>query len=215
MLKTFFGRWIDVLHAPSSLYDLVFTTSDAQVETNISGLAELKKELESRSGGLKSSSSASALFQVIINAMTSHSCSWPEDRIYAFLGLPSDPIWRSFSVDYSRLVDQTYLLATRYMIKSSRSIRVLSLVPDRCSKKVDNLPTWVPDFSVPPLPIPIDSAANSNFRGQSAISFKASYKILWDENLQHKSEIHLTVEGLRYITIDASFPRLRASDQQH
>ncbi|KAI4288281.1 MAG: hypothetical protein L6R35_002457 [Caloplaca aegaea] len=77
----------------------------------------------------------------------------PRDKVYALLsffdGSPEER--RSYSLmspDYTKTVPQVYAEATEYILRNSPSLLALSLVGDKVYKRVPDLPSWVPDYSL-------------------------------------------------------------------
>jgi hypothetical protein len=71
----------------------------------------------------------------------------PEDRIYALIGLVPQESWDGLEVDYWRSTAKTYIQATWAMIRSTRSLRILSHVENKSRRLISDLPSWVPDYS--------------------------------------------------------------------
>ncbi|CAJ2505055.1 Uu.00g124490.m01.CDS01 [Anthostomella pinea] len=65
----------------------------------------------------------------------------PRDKVYALIGLADDG--GAISVDYRKSAAQVYADAARYVIRGSRSLRVLSLVNAINTDHID-FPTWTP-----------------------------------------------------------------------
>jgi hypothetical protein len=86
------------------------------------------------------------LQRVLDVARTSLS-SLPVDRIYAYLGLVPEASWQGLSIDYSRSTAETYLQAALAMIKSTKSLSILSFVEDSALRRAQGLPSWVPDYT--------------------------------------------------------------------
>ncbi len=77
----------------------------------------------------------------------------PRDKVYAVIGFfeGSDEESRSYQIlspDYTKSVGQIYLEATDFLLNDSEDLLVLSLGNDRTHRKLEGLPSWVPDFSV-------------------------------------------------------------------
>jgi hypothetical protein len=79
----------------------------------------------------------------------------PRDMIYAVLGCCFLKFQAEVSVDYRKSVSDVYTEATQALILFSRDLRFLTAVEDASVRKVENLPSWVPDYSIPPYPIPL------------------------------------------------------------
>ena len=81
----------------------------------------------------------------------------PRDNIYAFLGVSHGgtlPIPPSLVPDYSLSPAQVYIQWAKFLIPSDAHLFLLSLVEDPSLRKMDDLPSWVPDFSTDCRPLP-------------------------------------------------------------
>ncbi|KUJ23875.1 HET-domain-containing protein [Mollisia scopiformis] len=92
----------------------------------------------------------------------------PRDKIYAFLGISHGgtvPIPQSLAPNYSLSPRQVYIQWAEFMISSDTHLCLLSMVEDHSVRKMDGIPSWVPDFSTECRPVP--------FRRQSPLPFCA------------------------------------------
>ena len=85
--------------------------------------------------------------QTVLERFCKSKTSLPEDRIYAFLGLVPKDSWAGLTIDYQRPITETYTQTTLVMIRSTRSLRILSYVEERSLKKIADLPSWVPEYT--------------------------------------------------------------------
>ncbi|KAK2865005.1 hypothetical protein FQN49_004000 [Arthroderma sp. PD_2] len=78
----------------------------------------------------------------------------PRDKIYGIYGLLNKTArsgeerevqWRA---DYTKPVEQVYAEATKRIILDAGELRMLSAVLDHSWRKIESLPSWVPDYSV-------------------------------------------------------------------
>ena len=86
-------------------------------------------------------------------------CSDPRDRIYSLAGIVAELQLGSshpgLDVDYRQSPKQVYISTTRHVLARTASLDVLTLVGDRSHEqntkrtRVDKLPSWCPDFSLP------------------------------------------------------------------
>ncbi|KAK5652674.1 hypothetical protein OQA88_10268 [Cercophora sp. LCS_1] len=89
----------------------------------------------------------------------------PRDKIYAALGvakagLPYAMIKAQLDKivpDYRASVASVYTDAVRIMLASAGNLRILSHVQDKSHSKTPNLPSWVPDYSIPITADPFES----------------------------------------------------------
>lgn len=83
----------------------------------------------------------------ILNRVASgKKCTDPRDRIYGVLAILEENEEHPLHVDYSLSVPEVYTAATKHFVQTQESLSML----DSCgltSKPMDNLPSWVPDFS--------------------------------------------------------------------
>jgi hypothetical protein len=102
---------------------------------------------------IRTKASHPSLFRYLLTAFRRSEASDPRDNIYALLGIA----WKErppFSThsdvlvpDYTISARTLYIKTTRVMIQSYGDLRILSHVEDQTSRKMQDLPSWVPDFS--------------------------------------------------------------------
>jgi hypothetical protein len=126
-----------------------------------------------------------------------------DDRVYAFIGLATESCWASFPIDYARPVAETYTLVTRQMMRVSRSVRTLSLCPDRFRRKLMDLPSWVPDFSVERVRHALDNGFDQSMGTFFPLCFNASRGLEWHEDISEHSCPLLRVEAIYCATVNA------------
>jgi hypothetical protein len=87
---------------------------------------------------------------------TRHSfCSDPKDRIYGLLSILPLKMRQGIHVNYDNTQEEVYQAFAREHIRYSQSLDILAACEFRESP---NLPTWVPDFSLPKRPMAFDRA---------------------------------------------------------
>ncbi|KAH7327437.1 heterokaryon incompatibility protein-domain-containing protein [Rhexocercosporidium sp. MPI-PUGE-AT-0058] len=134
-------------------------------------------------------------------------CFDPRDRIYAILSLlhPYDPIRKAIEPDYAKSVEQVYQEVTVRQIQLTSQLRLLALCSFWNSESTLQLPSWVPDLSIPN---PLEQILNSNASGPS--NHKSPLTL---------SERYLTIRGtvagviseiLTPITLSARLPEILA-----
>ena len=126
-----------------------------------------------------------------------------DDRVYAFIGLATESCWASFPIDYARPVAETYTLVTRQMMRVSRSVRTLSLCPDRFRRKLADLPSWVPDFSVERVQHALDNGFDQSMGTFFPLCFNASRGLEWHEDISEHLCPLLSVEAIYCATVNA------------
>jgi heterokaryon incompatibility protein (HET) len=95
-----------------------------------------------------------SLFRYLLATFRLSEASDPRDKIYALLSIA----WKDrppFSThpdvlipDYTISTKALYIKTTRVMIQSYGNLRILDHVEDESVRKMQDLPSWVPDFSV-------------------------------------------------------------------
>lgn len=72
----------------------------------------------------------------------------PRDKVFALLGLITDDLDIHAWVDYSKSVEELYRDTTRYLLsRSSSPLHIINVAGVGYPRKVENLPSWVPDFT--------------------------------------------------------------------
>ncbi|KAG1889327.1 heterokaryon incompatibility protein-domain-containing protein [Suillus subluteus] len=84
------------------------------------------------------------------------------DKIFALLGISDRSSLESpvvelsaFNVDYTKSVEQVYTECSAQLVEGRAGYSVLSMVEARSYPPPRPIPSWVPDFSVPPSPPPL------------------------------------------------------------
>lgn len=119
----------------------------------------------------------------------------PRDKVYAFLGL-ADRTMAPFRTlpdvlvpNYNLTVQEVYLEVTIALLESYRNLSWLSHVEDPSQRRITNLPSWVPDLSVPLDPYPL------RFRGPGF--WRADGKQHWAMDVSLMGTGKLKVQGFR------------------
>ena len=124
----------------------------------------------------------------------------PRDKIYAFLGLAGHKLkpWtthpKAIVPDYGMSATDLYIHTTRVLMESYRSMSLLSHVQQRSDTYVEDLPSWVVDWSVALQPAPL------RFRG--SCNWCANASLEWTSRTD-KDKRWLTVQGTRIDSVDA------------
>ena len=118
-------------------------------------------------------------------------CSDPRDKVYALLGIcrrsgHAHNYPRRILPDYNKDVVDIYVETTQFLLAESASLFPLSLIEDRMFRNREDLPTWVPDYSVS-LPLGTGTLVNNTYfvskelepewqssRGSRILSLKAA-----------------------------------------
>ncbi|KAL9116045.1 MAG: hypothetical protein Q9227_000413 [Pyrenula ochraceoflavens] len=131
-----------------------------------------------------------------------------KDKVYALISLAMDSTVDLFpTVDYARTVREVYITAAIYWLGSGSNVDLgfLNHV-QRDHKAIDNLPSWVPDWSILAAPvISEDRALYVEFKDTGSYNFdtprpSAKGKISYDNDLEH-SQPSLQVAMIRLMII--------------
>ncbi|OAP64059.1 hypothetical protein AYL99_00031 [Fonsecaea erecta] len=102
----------------------------------------------------------------------------PRDKVYAFLSLsnatktsPEKP--DRIKPNYQTPVHKVYTEAACTLLRGTRNLNLLSHVQDRSSTKIKGLPSWVPDYSVPLSPYPLEFRGKCNWSACGNLKWKA------------------------------------------
>ncbi|PTD07843.1 Ankyrin-3 [Fusarium culmorum] len=97
---------------------------------------------------------AEMLFEDVVFVLHTLQATDPRDKIFASLGLVSQgrrtigkKLVEAPIADYTMSVQQVFIHAARYLIDLGGAFWAWRLGIQRSTKKVDNLPSWVPDFN--------------------------------------------------------------------
>ncbi len=96
-------------------------------------------------------------------------CCDPRDRIYAVLGMLDAPSRRQIVPDYSKTTRDVYTEIVLEDIKKEKSLRMFRQCEVRYSPRDLELPSWVPDFSVPKSTYDITLSCASGFSCPDAV----------------------------------------------
>jgi len=107
----------------------------------------------------------------------------PRNRIYGLLGVQDPEKELEFEIDFKKSVQDVYIDFTLRCIEQDKSLRVLELKKESKSKRIPNLPSWVPDWSVEAATTPfegskIELALPSRFNASASLSHVESQSTL-------------------------------------
>ncbi|KAI9773498.1 MAG: hypothetical protein M1839_002080 [Geoglossum umbratile] len=123
------------------------------------------------------------------------------DRVFALLGMRERPPVQKarddIRPDYHTNVEQVYTKASWATMYEMADLNLLSLVEDASFRKLQNLPSWVPDYSVAPQIHPLISNPRAEVGEER---WKASDGLKWEEPVQ-VDLLLLPVEGIQFGTI--------------
>jgi hypothetical protein len=154
--------------------------------------------LESTRKGI-STSGHLALFRYLLQAHRYCKASDPRDMIYAFLGLawkerkPFTSHPSAIVPNYEISVQELYTTVTKVFYQSYEDLKLLSHVQDPTLSVIENLPSWVPDYSVELKPAPL------SMRGDC--KWNAAGDLPWDPDWGMLNDCSLNVQGVRLDTV--------------
>jgi hypothetical protein len=140
--------------------------------------------------------------QAVLGILWKKSNTVPADCIYAYLGLVPKTSYQGLSVDYTRSTQETYVQATWAMMKSTRSLRILSHIENAEFRVLRDLPSWVPDYSVARTIRPLDPGRDFDLGGHSGCYFDASRGTLFDPITHDTLSRSLAVTGLFLTSVE-------------
>ena len=95
----------------------------------------------------------------------------PRDKVWAVLGLASDADDPVLYPNYGEPVCEVFTLSSRHMMTTSSSLRILHFAGIGWSRQIQDLPSWVSDWSAPQrLIIYGDMADNAGYRASASLS---------------------------------------------
>ncbi|KAF2647075.1 hypothetical protein K491DRAFT_699856 [Lophiostoma macrostomum CBS 122681] len=130
--------------------------------------------------------------QALLRPFSPSSCSLPQDRIYAFLGLVPESSWKGLTIDYERPIADTFIQATWAMIRSTKSLRILSHVENRKHRNIEGLPSWVPEYSRLHAGKPLDPGNDSKFAGRPPVLYNCTAGTVFDLEQTHSRSLCVT-----------------------
>jgi hypothetical protein len=92
-------------------------------------------------------------FSLLTYSFWSSEASDPKDKIFSMLGLDNGMAIR-MEPDYRDSIQTVYTKATQQSLLNHNAIGILSLAGIGNDRALDNLPSWVPDFSATETPAP-------------------------------------------------------------
>ncbi|CZR53541.1 uncharacterized protein PAC_03420 [Phialocephala subalpina] len=105
----------------------------------------------------------------------------PRDKVFAILGLVTDDLDIEEWIDYDKTPGQVYTKIAKYILsRKEDGLALLALAGVGHARKLNGLPTWVPDWSKPPSGIPLDSFS---VRYNASEGRKCDEEILLDHDL--------------------------------
>ncbi|KAF2824324.1 hypothetical protein CC86DRAFT_457122 [Ophiobolus disseminans] len=133
--------------------------------------------------------------QRMLGTLSHSNSSHPADHIYAFLGLVPASSWEGLSIDYNRPTADTFVQTTWAMIKSTKTLSILSFSELKLMGGVKDLPTWVPDYTTRQVMKPLDPGSSFPFAGNPPGYFNASKKSLYNSPIKDTLSRTLIVSG--------------------
>ena len=94
----------------------------------------------------------------------------PRDKIFALLGLATDASDPVLNPNYEATARDVFTVSSSYMMTTNKSLRILHIAGIGWSRKILDLPSWVPDWSAPHRAIIFgDMADNASYRASASL----------------------------------------------
>jgi Heterokaryon incompatibility protein (HET) len=123
------------------------------------------------------------------------------DHVFALLGMRDQALAHKvpYEIQSEQTLDvqQVYAKASLAMIYEMEDLNILSLVEDTSFRRLKNLPSWVPDYSVAPQTYPL---AGSPRAAAGTERWNASNGLKWEVPVQTDLRL-LPVKGIQFDTI--------------
>ena len=89
-------------------------------------------------------------FASLFNSLSPFRATDPRDKVYALLSLSKVDLYYQdiIQADYKVTIPQCYAKSSKSVIADLGNLELLAYVHDRSAKKIDGLPSWVPDYSL-------------------------------------------------------------------
>ncbi|CAF9935375.1 hypothetical protein IMSHALPRED_010205 [Imshaugia aleurites] len=143
-------------------------------DRSTSGLTNLSKMHETR---------YNLNFEHKLVRLEDHLCepvSWeasdPRDWVYGVLGILEEVNGTALAPDYRKGTADVYVTVTRLAILTNRSLRVLLRAGVDCARQVSDLPSWVPDFTMPLQPPAVGLMDDRSSRALKTPPMSASFQ---------------------------------------
>jgi hypothetical protein len=88
------------------------------------------------------------VLQQVLTTYFNFNATNPRDKVFALLGLACDAQDKVLDPDYNSATNQIYAKTARYLLLRDRSIRILHYAGIGFPRVLQDLPSWVPDWSV-------------------------------------------------------------------
>ncbi|KAF5263357.1 hypothetical protein FOXYS1_5894 [Fusarium oxysporum] len=134
----------------------------------------------------------------LLHRFRSAGCSEPKDKIYAIRGLleggPNADLIEKITMDYKVPDWQIYLETAWAILTSDNNLNLLSHAAQSDMEGVENLPSWVPDWSVAESNSVIRDRTSTDEFGNETVLWHASARLRWKRQGTQGSRI-LAVQG--------------------
>ncbi|KAJ3455134.1 hypothetical protein MRS44_013734 [Fusarium solani] len=111
----------------------------------------------------------------------------PRDKVFAFLNLALDQRELGLVPDYHASVQSVFRNTTEMIMKTTKSLSILSHVQEHGDTRIEHLPGWVPDFSAWLRYTPLDTGDDDVVYCASGPGTEACFEVLDDGTLRIES----------------------------
>ncbi|WAO92363.1 HET domain-containing protein [Fusarium falciforme] len=111
----------------------------------------------------------------------------PRDKVFAFLNLALDKRELGLVPDYHASVQSVFRNTTEMIMKTTKSLSILSHVQEPGDTRIEHLPGWVPDFSAWLRYTPLDTGDDDVVYCASGPGTAACFEVLDDGTLRIQS----------------------------
>ncbi|KAL9608794.1 MAG: hypothetical protein Q9167_006381 [Letrouitia subvulpina] len=127
----------------------------------------------------------------------------PRDLIYAALGMV-EPAVTTIVPDYTKSVAEVFTEAAWAIIDETKNLQIFYFCPDPSIRKVDDLPSWVPDWSARLQPEPLRGEPHGDGDGEIASRWYPSGDHRWIRPKGPFGSRELVISAMHITTVEAT-----------
>lgn len=127
----------------------------------------------------------------------------PRDLIYAALGMV-EPTVTTIVPDYTKSVAEVFTEAAWAIIDETKNLQLLHFVSDPSKRKVNGLPSWVPDWSARLQPEPLRGEPHGDGDGETESRWYPSGDHRWIRPKASSGSRELVISALLITTVEAT-----------